>query len=236
MLQFRGNPGTHDIDLGVSTLNAIFEGQKKTLSQSSTQPYTVPIPSYSKVLNNGRGDRLPEESWPHATLPLDVVLIEGCFLGFKALTPKEMSTFLSSIPQQTQEVHSLKVSIDKLSQYDPKHLELLNENLSQYVTEWYPHIDAFIHIVAQDVDLVYTWRWEQEVESRKRNGGQGGLSEKEVEDFVDRFVPMYVMWLPKLSRGGFFADDDGKISKEKLGRHLRITIDRDREVVESCLI
>src|SRR5436190_8432944 len=47
LLQHRGEPGTHDVSLGVETLESL-------LAEKST-----PIPSYDKSKYNGQGDRVP---------------------------------------------------------------------------------------------------------------------------------------------------------------------------------
>lgn len=67
-LQQRGYPGTHDLALGLSTLDALRAGG------------AAELPLYDKSLHGGRGDR--------ATLtervegPFDLVLVEGWMLGF----------------------------------------------------------------------------------------------------------------------------------------------------------
>lgn len=67
-LQYRGYPGTHDLELGVRTLEALREGRD------------VELPRYDKSAHEGRGDRSP------VTEPVrgrfDLVLLEGWMLGF----------------------------------------------------------------------------------------------------------------------------------------------------------
>ncbi len=70
LLQQRGYPGTHDIALGLKTLES-FRASERTK-----------IPVYEKSLHNGRGDRLPETEWRVATSPVDVIFLEGWMLGF----------------------------------------------------------------------------------------------------------------------------------------------------------
>ena len=67
-LQYRGYPGTHDLELGVRTLEALREGRD------------VELPRYDKSAHGGRGDR------SQVTEPVrgrfDLVLLEGWMLGF----------------------------------------------------------------------------------------------------------------------------------------------------------
>lgn len=72
LLQGRGNPGTHDVGLMRSTLDALF----------SDAP--VKIPRYDKTARSGQGDRKPESEWPTVEGPPDVVILEGWCLGFRA--------------------------------------------------------------------------------------------------------------------------------------------------------
>lgn len=82
LLQCRGNAGTHDIELGESTL--------KTLKYS-TSMNLCKLPRYDKSQFGGQGDRAQESTWPEIQTPVDLVLLEGWMLGFKTLSdlPKE---------------------------------------------------------------------------------------------------------------------------------------------------
>jgi len=77
-LRYRGYPGTHDLALGTTTLEAL---------RSITADGEVVVPAYDKSLHGGRGDRLPRENWPTARGPLDLVLVEGWMLGFRPVEP-----------------------------------------------------------------------------------------------------------------------------------------------------
>lgn len=72
-LQQRGYPGTHDIELGRATLEAM-----KRIQETGN----VFCPVYDKSLHQGQGDRLPASSWKKISAPLQVVLFEGWMLGF----------------------------------------------------------------------------------------------------------------------------------------------------------
>jgi len=76
-LQQRGYPGTHDVKLGVATLEAL-KGVREGMS--------VLCPVYDKSKFEGQGDRLPRSEWKEVCGPLDVVLLEGWMLGFKEVS------------------------------------------------------------------------------------------------------------------------------------------------------
>jgi D-glycerate 3-kinase len=68
LLQHRGYPGTHDLGLGLSTLEALRSGGEAVL------------PRYDKSAHGGRGDRSAEVTRVQG--PFDVVLVDGWMLGF----------------------------------------------------------------------------------------------------------------------------------------------------------
>lgn len=69
LLEFRGNPGTHDIELGVQVLSQL-QGCKSNNER-------VAIPRYNKAAWNGLGDRFPVEQWQWVDCPVDIILLEG---------------------------------------------------------------------------------------------------------------------------------------------------------------
>ncbi len=79
-LEHRGYPGTHDLALGVATLEALKRGGE------------VMLPRYDKAAFGGRGDRSAQGEVVHG--PFDVVLLEGWMLGFEPVVspPPELET------------------------------------------------------------------------------------------------------------------------------------------------
>lgn len=80
LLEFRGNAGSHDLQLSVETLTAI--------SKLTKEGNKMKLPRYDKSAYNGRGDRADPSTWPEIEGPLTVVLYEGWMLGFKPLPVK----------------------------------------------------------------------------------------------------------------------------------------------------
>jgi D-glycerate 3-kinase len=70
-LIWRGPPGTHDVTLGIETL--------QRLRQPSGD--RVPIPRFDKSLHQGQGDRV-DPDWIE---PVDLVLFEGWFVGTRPI-------------------------------------------------------------------------------------------------------------------------------------------------------
>ena len=159
---------------------------------------TARIPQYDKSAFNGRGDRCPLDAWTLIDFKPQIVILEGWCLGFR--------------------------STDDYVQ-DP-YLRVINENLKDF--EFLNgYFSAFIHIVAQDVNYVYDWRLEQEESLRKSKGDpNAGLSNHELVDFINRFIPVYSIGVEGLR----------KTAMPNPGGHLEIIIDHDRQITSQKLI
>lgn len=128
----------------------------------------VSIPRYDKSLFEGRGDRSPRDQWKHISESTDVVLLEGWCLGFEP------------------------VHIDNLVD---ENLEAVNDALADFV-KVYSRLDGLFLIEIGDMDWVYDWRLQAERASR--GAGKSGLTDDQVIDFVDRFMPAYKQYCPPL--------------------------------------
>ncbi|TMW68592.1 hypothetical protein Poli38472_006060 [Pythium oligandrum] len=157
LLQHRGNPGTQDMPLLM-----------QFISECKTSSGEIASPRFDKSLHGGRGDRLPVEKWERVKGPLDVLLVEGWCMGFRALE-----------------------STDGLNE----NLVPVNDALRDY-EELYKALDALVVIRVDSLQWVYKWREEQE--QHLREAQKPALSSDQVRDFVDRFMPAYETYLPDL--------------------------------------
>ncbi|KAK0744129.1 P-loop containing nucleoside triphosphate hydrolase protein [Schizothecium vesticola] len=201
LVQYRGEPGTHDIPLLTTFLTSL-------LSPDPSPP-PIPIPSYSKPLHSGLGDRLPPSQWPVLPAPPACLLIEGWLVGFRALPPSEIEALWRDPASRTLHRHKLE------------HLLFVNECLRGYdvLTD---ALDAFVHVDAEELGFVYEWRAEQERRLREETGE--GMSEEMVGRFVDGYFPAYEMYVEGV-RAGVFKRGEGRE-----GRQLRVVVGRDRGV------
>jgi D-glycerate 3-kinase len=83
LVQHRGEPGTHDIALGLSLFRALKAHQH------------AKIPAYDKSAFNGQGDRADESTWEEVNVPgsiikVQIVIFEGWCVGFRALGSEEL--------------------------------------------------------------------------------------------------------------------------------------------------
>ncbi len=131
LLRGRGQPGTHDIALGLTLLHSL-----KEINRSPTD--NLRIPRFDKSLFNGEGDRLPETEWTPVHGPLDVVLLEGWCVGFYPQSPHYIEQRMNELPL------GLEQTFDT-SAYTLEHVLEVNQRLAEYA-KWWELFDVFIQV------------------------------------------------------------------------------------------
>ena len=170
ILQVRGNAGTHDITLGKATLEKCIH-----LKEGES----MKTPSYDKSQYDGKGDRASESTWPIVQGALDVILFEGWMLGFKPL-------LVDDDVNTTTGINDLELD---------DNMKEINEYLKQYET-WDSLMDQWLIIQVDDISNVYQWRLQAEIAMRER--GNPAMTDDQVKDFVERYMPAYHTYLPGL--------------------------------------
>ena len=184
LVQVRGEPGTHDLELMRGFFGALLGGRP------------CRVPSYDKAAHDGLGDRTPESTWTPLNgpgqNPVKVVILEGWCVGFRSLDREEVEAKWRA---ESRTLHKHKL----------EHLLFVNEQLRGYdaVTDLF---DAFIHIDAEDTEYVYEWRLEQERQLREERGV--GMTDEQVVSFVDAYYPAYELFSDSVKRG-IFPDRPG---------------------------
>lgn len=204
LVQNRGEPSTHDLPLAVSVLRDLRAGRETR------------VPSYDKAAFSGRGDRRPESEWLVANAPgeprVEVVILEGWCVGFRALPPAELEAKWrgESLTLRHHTLENLSFVNDALRGYDA-------------LTDLF---GAFVHVDAEDLSYVYAWRQEQEVKLREERGA--GMSDEQVVKFVDGYFPAYELYCEGVRRGVLGPGAEG--------RQLRLVVGKDRKVKEKYVI
>ena len=155
------------------------------------------IPRYDKSVNGGKGDRADRAEWATFDRSPDIVLFEGWMLGFD--------------PIHTESVKS-------------QHMQVVNEHLHGY-KDLHESFDGWLVVGLSSIDLVYKWR--QHAESKMIASGKTGMSEAEVRDFINRFMPAYEHYLPSLYAEGPKCRK-GDASTGNPVSALLVTINEDR--------
>lgn len=190
LLQGRGLPGTHDIPLLSKCINALISGEDSK----------VILPQYDKSKFNGEGDRCAKGK--EVTLPLDIVVLEGWFLGFSPILERQE---ISTNPHLQSSAEMVQVNANLFFYKD-----MLWNN---------PEIKSLgIVFAADDIHDVYKWRLEQEQGLRKTTGE--GMTDEEVKKFIDRYFPCYQLYYDDLVSG----EDLGSIATLTLGIDLQRTV------------
>eukprot|EP00238_Polyblepharides_amylifera_P008322 CAMPEP_0196592082 /NCGR_PEP_ID=MMETSP1081-20130531/71727_1 /TAXON_ID=36882 /ORGANISM="Pyramimonas amylifera, Strain CCMP720" /LENGTH=336 /DNA_ID=CAMNT_0041915659 /DNA_START=52 /DNA_END=1062 /DNA_ORIENTATION=- len=166
------------------------------LIQARSEGTSAATPRYDKSAHAGRGDRAAEEKWPVLEGPLSVVLFEGWMSGFSPLLTEEVAAV------------------------DPQ-LVPVNEALRSYKTAWDKYCDAWFVVKVEDFNWVQKWRLQAEVAMRSE--GKAALSDEQVQDFVNRFLPAYKAYLP-----GLYAN--GPCGSTKDTPVLMLEVDQSRNV------
>ncbi len=153
-LKDRGYPGTHDIALGESLLNALMH-QKKS---------KVRIPLYDKSKYQGKGDRVLDTEWKETKTPIDLILFEGWMLGFESLANKKLGKHLNTINKLLKDYQSWHDLIDKFIYLVPsKNNHVINwrveaeekmkasgktgmstEEIKKYISNFLPAYDLYL--------------------------------------------------------------------------------------------
>jgi D-glycerate 3-kinase len=211
-LIWRGPPGTHDIDLGIQVLDRLRQslGQAQDfgqaqgaaptaptiatnpipitqtpsprtglafVSQSSHQtqafvtnakplhfPTPILIPRFDKSKYGGDGDRTEPEEITGA----EIVLFEGWFMGVQPVDPAVFAT--APEPINTDEDREFAIAT--------------NERLQAYLPLW-QRLDSLMLLYPSDYRYSKRWRLQAEHDTIARGGD--GMSDEEVEEFVEYF-------------------------------------------------
>jgi D-glycerate 3-kinase len=127
-----------------------------------TEP--ILVPRFDKSAFGGQGDRIGFESFS----PVDVVLFEGWFIGTR---PVEQTAF----ENPPAPIITLK---DRLFAQD------INKKLQEYLPLW-DRLDRLI--VLYPVDYRLSKQWRKEAEQKMIATGKSGMSNEEIDRFVEYF-------------------------------------------------
>ncbi|CAR21415.1 putative ATP-dependent kinase [Lachancea thermotolerans CBS 6340] len=196
--QGRGLPGTHDMRLLDSFMQRLHENKG-----------SVHVPVYDKSLFGGEGDR--SASADEVALPVDVVIVEGWFLGFEAVGEK-------TLEQMRSEVSSPRGKL--LRTHELQHLLQVDSGLGAYARALWnnPTFRSVGVVIAADVANIYRWRQQQEAQMIAKYGS--GMNEEQVKAFVLRYMPCYELYYRSLMEHGSLGTEAA----------LVVHIDADRTV------
>ena len=156
LLATRGVPGTHDVQLGLDTIDQLCSGNNGR---------AVPIPLFDKSID----DRAPQSQWPRQSGPVDILLFEGWCVGARPWRD-------SDVP-----INALERQEDRNGHWR----DYINKQLQGPYRELFARLDLLLMLKVPDMECVVEWRRLQEQKLRARTGG--GMSDDEIERFVQHY-------------------------------------------------
>lgn len=137
----RGVPSTHDVALGLATLDALARGEP------------TPLPRFDKA----RDDRAPEADWSRAPAETQVLILEGWCLGARPQAAEALAA----------PVNALEAADDRQATWRTH----ANAALAGDYQQLWSRIDRLVFLAAPDWAVVAQWREQPEAELRKHSSG-----------------------------------------------------------------
>jgi D-glycerate 3-kinase len=131
----RGVPGTHDLGLLTSTIEALAQAGDGA---------SIPLPCFDKLADN----RVPVTQWNLYVGKPKVIIVEGWCLGATPMTTDELHTPINALERD----------------HDPDAVWRIawNAALAGAYANFVAKIGAILHVKAPSFDIVHAWRCEQE--------------------------------------------------------------------------
>ncbi len=172
LLATRGPPGTHDLPLALSTLDAARSGK------------AFALPRFDKLAD----ERVPQSQWEAIGQPLDLLVFEGWFLG----TPPEPEDALAT------PLNALEREADS----DGTWRRWCNQALADDYPALWQRFDRLWFLQPPGFSVVPHWRWQQEQSLQQAAPGRTSMSRAQVERFVqfyERISRQALRTLPALA-------------------------------------
>jgi D-glycerate 3-kinase len=166
LLATRGVPGTHDIHLGLATINSLTRAADDAITR---------IPRFDK----SRDDRCSPNDWETFTGPAEIVILEGWCLGARAQPPAALA----------QPSNALERDEDA----DGSWRRYVNTMLADEYQTLFKRVDHLIFLQTPGFECVQSWRLlqEQKLAERLREENNSGVPvnhELMDEDSILRFI------------------------------------------------
>jgi D-glycerate 3-kinase len=175
-LKWRGPPGTHDVDLGISTLNQV---------HNAAPDDQIALPRFDKSLHGGEGDRIA----PEPVKDIDILLFEGWFLGVQPVAEAAFDQAPSPIDTEA----------------DRQFARDMNRQLQAYLPLW-ACLDQLMVLYPEDYRISKQWRLqaEHQMKSQGKSGMSDAMIEQFVEYFWRALHPE--LFVTPLKANGTITD------------------------------
>jgi D-glycerate 3-kinase len=169
MLKTRGVPGTHDVALGLKTLQRL---------QGAGARSKTPLPAFEKA----KDDRKPRKDWPAFKGHPAFILFEGWCVDARPEAPG-----------------ALRKPINRLERdCDPDGIwrTYVNDQLAGPYRALFAPINVLLFLKAPSFDCVYQWRGLQEKKLARAKRGNRVMDKKKLENFIMHYERL-TRWMLK---------------------------------------
>ena len=157
----RGVPGTHDVQSLIQTLQ---------LLNSAGANDSVRLPGFNKATD----DCIPPAQWRHCTGPLDLIFLEGWFMGAQPQSEAELQQAVNALEQCE----------------DPEKIwrSYVNTQLGLGYQQVFASFDMLVMLHAPGFEQVLEWRNLQEAKLRQKAGNRSaGMQAEQIVRFIQHF-------------------------------------------------
>jgi D-glycerate 3-kinase len=168
----RGVPGTHDIALGIRTIESL---------RVQTAGHSTLLPAFDKA----KDDRRPRSTWLHCTGKVDLVLFEGWCVGALPEADEALGTPVNQLEAQEDPDGCWRAEA--------------NRALGQEYQKLFALIDVLIMMKVDSMDVVYEGRRLQERQLTKKMR-ESGLPAEQWTVMSDRELNRFIMHYERLTR------------------------------------
>jgi len=178
LLETRGVPGTHDVNLGLKLF--------KDLKNMKADIEPVSIPRFNKSLD----DRYPESQWISCTQVPKVILFEGWCVG--------------ACPQPDQDLEISVNDLEKEKDSESVWRKYVNSQLEKDYQALFNQIDHLVMLKVPGIKQVLKWRKKQEhklAQSRSDSLENNRImTDEQIEEFVMHYQRLTEYMLEEMSQ------------------------------------
>lgn len=161
LLQTRGVPGTHDVEMGINLMNAMLDNKIDD----------VLLPIFDKSID----DLLPKDKWIKVNEPIDIILFEGWCVGSNPQENEELNNSINELEREDDRNHIWRTYV--------------NRQLAGPYQDLFQYIDYLIMMKVPDLESIIEWRTLQESKLKETCKKENDFSDKIMsDDEIKRFI------------------------------------------------
>jgi D-glycerate 3-kinase len=175
LLQTRGVPGSHDVQLGIELLQALKRGEHNAATR---------IPVFDKSTD----DRCPVSIWREWSGGADVVLLEGWCVGARAQSDADLQAPINAL--------------ERLEDPQGTWRSYVNEQLKGPYAELFALVDVLLMLKVPSMEAVYEWRslQEKKLAERMQFLFEAGESQGRLRIMGDAEIQRFIQHYERLTR------------------------------------